>query len=97
MGCSAISQLYSILRFGEFRVTADTWHNILIPPSPPLFFYSGDLAGSVWSSAGAPGQEQSCAARTGVSDCDTFVRSNGASFQEACMSLFRFFLCFSKV
>ncbi|KAJ4475778.1 concanavalin A-like lectin/glucanase domain-containing protein [Lentinula aciculospora] len=43
----------------------------------------GDLAGSVWSDAGAPGQEQSCATRTGVSDCDTFVRNNGASFQEA--------------
>ncbi|KAF5379935.1 hypothetical protein D9757_007202 [Collybiopsis confluens] len=43
----------------------------------------GDLAGSVWGAAGAPGQEQSCAARTGVSDCDTFVRNNGASFLEA--------------
>ncbi|KAJ3741698.1 concanavalin A-like lectin/glucanase domain-containing protein [Lentinula detonsa] len=43
----------------------------------------GDLAGSVWSDAGAPGQEQSCATRTGVSDCDTFVQNNGAALQEA--------------
>ncbi|KAJ3838788.1 concanavalin A-like lectin/glucanase domain-containing protein [Lentinula raphanica] len=43
----------------------------------------GDLAGSVWSDAGAPGQEQSCATRTGVSDCNTFVQNNGAALQEA--------------
>ncbi|KAJ3877131.1 concanavalin A-like lectin/glucanase domain-containing protein [Lentinula edodes] len=43
----------------------------------------GDLAGSVWADAGAPGQEQSCATRTGVSDCNTFVQNNGAAFQDA--------------
>ncbi|EIN13246.1 hypothetical protein PUNSTDRAFT_40906 [Punctularia strigosozonata HHB-11173 SS5] len=43
----------------------------------------GDWAGGVWSSSGIPGQEQSCAQRTGVSDCATFVRNNGASFAEA--------------
>ncbi|KAJ4491750.1 concanavalin A-like lectin/glucanase domain-containing protein [Lentinula lateritia] len=43
----------------------------------------GDLAGSVWADAGAPGQEQSCATRTGVSDCNTFVQNNGAAFLDA--------------
>lgn len=52
-----------------------------------VFFscFSGDLAGSVWADAGAPGQEQSCATRTGVSDCNTFVQNNGAAFQDACV------------
>lgn len=43
----------------------------------------GDWAGGVWGSSGIPGQEQSCAQRTGYSTCEAFVRANGASFQEA--------------
>jgi len=43
----------------------------------------GDWAGGVWGSSGIPGQEQSCAQRTGVSTCEAFVRANGASFTEA--------------
>jgi len=43
----------------------------------------GDWAGGVWSSAGVPGQEQSCAARTGYASCEDFVRNNGQAFQEA--------------
>jgi len=43
----------------------------------------GDWAGSVWADSGIPGQEQSCAQRTGVSTCEAFVRANGAAFQEA--------------
>ncbi|KAK0438885.1 glycoside hydrolase family 16 protein [Desarmillaria tabescens] len=43
----------------------------------------GDLAGGVWNSSGIPGQEQSCAARTGYSSCEDFVRAKGASFDEA--------------
>lgn len=43
----------------------------------------GDWAGAVWGSSGIPGQEQSCAARTGYSTCEAFVRANGASFKEA--------------
>jgi hypothetical protein len=43
----------------------------------------GDWAGGVWNSAGIPGQEQSCAQRTGFSTCEEFVRSKGSSFTEA--------------
>ena len=45
---------------------------------------SGEWAAGVWNSAGIPGQEQSCAQRTGVSTCEAFVRANGASMREAC-------------
>ncbi|KAF8912952.1 concanavalin A-like lectin/glucanase domain-containing protein [Gymnopilus junonius] len=43
----------------------------------------GQWAGAVWDTAGIPGQEQSCAQRTGVSTCEAFVRANGAAMQEA--------------
>lgn len=43
----------------------------------------GDWAGGVWSSSGIPGQEQSCAARTGYATCQDFVQNSGSSFQEA--------------
>ncbi|KAF8238374.1 hypothetical protein L208DRAFT_1242607 [Tricholoma matsutake] len=43
----------------------------------------GDWAGSVWNNAGIPGQEQSCAQRTGYSTCEAFVRASGSSFNEA--------------
>lgn len=43
----------------------------------------GDWAGGVWGSAGIPGQEQSCAQRTGFSTCEAFVRANGGSMNEA--------------
>lgn len=43
----------------------------------------GDWASGVWNSAGIPGQEQSCAARTGFSTCEAFVRASGSSFNEA--------------
>jgi hypothetical protein len=43
----------------------------------------GDWAGGVWSSSGTPGQEQSCAARTGYATCQDFVQNSGSSFQEA--------------
>jgi hypothetical protein len=45
---------------------------------------SGDWASGVWNSAGIPGQEQSCAQRTGVSTCEAFVRANGGAMAEAC-------------
>ena len=48
---------------------------------------SGDWAGGVWASAGSPGQEQSCAARTGYATCQEFVQNSGGSFQEACTPL----------
>lgn len=44
----------------------------------------GDWAGGAWGSAGIPGQEQSCAQRTGVATCEEFVRKNGAAFNDAC-------------
>lgn len=49
-----------------------------------LHFCSGDWASGVWSSSGIPGQEQSCAARTGYATCEDFVRNSGQSFQNAC-------------
>lgn len=48
---------------------------------------SGDWAGAVWGVSGIPGQEQSCAQRTGVATCEEYVRNNGATFAEACASL----------
>jgi hypothetical protein len=50
-------------------------------------FPSGDWAGNVWSSSGIPGQDQSCAQRTGFSTCEAFVQASGASFSEACKSI----------
>jgi hypothetical protein len=49
--------------------------------------YSGDWAGNVWSGSGVPGQEQSCATRTGVASCSDYVLNNGGAFKEACESL----------
>ncbi|KAF8588469.1 glycoside hydrolase family 16 protein [Ramaria rubella] len=43
----------------------------------------GDWAGNVWSTAGAPGQEQSCAQRTGFATCADFVQNSGSSFAQA--------------
>ncbi|KAF8887795.1 glycoside hydrolase family 16 protein [Infundibulicybe gibba] len=43
----------------------------------------GDWAGGVWSASGIPGQEQSCATRTGFPTCEAFVRASGSSFNEA--------------
>jgi hypothetical protein len=43
----------------------------------------GEWAGAVWNSGGIPGQEQSCAERTGVATCDEYVRKNGDAFKEA--------------
>ncbi|KAK7029619.1 hypothetical protein VNI00_014317 [Paramarasmius palmivorus] len=45
--------------------------------------FCGDWAGGVWNDAGIPGQEQSCAARTGVSTCEEYVRNHGSAFTEA--------------
>jgi hypothetical protein len=44
----------------------------------------GDWAGSVWTATGVPGQDQSCAQRTGVATCQQFVQQNGAALSEAC-------------
>jgi len=43
----------------------------------------GDWASSAWSGSGIPGQEQSCAQRTGVATCEDFIRNNGADFAQA--------------
>jgi len=43
----------------------------------------GDWAGNVWSGSGVPGQEQSCATRTGVASCSDYVLNNGGAFKEA--------------
>ncbi|KZT42799.1 hypothetical protein SISSUDRAFT_979643 [Sistotremastrum suecicum HHB10207 ss-3] len=43
----------------------------------------GEWAGNVWNDAGIPGQEQSCAQRTGFADCESFVRASGSAFQVA--------------
>lgn len=39
----------------------------------------GDWAGAVWSGSGIPGQEQSCAQRTGFGTCQDFVRASGSA------------------
>ncbi|KAJ6519354.1 glycoside hydrolase family 16 protein [Mycena sanguinolenta] len=43
----------------------------------------GDWAGSAWNQSGAPGQDQSCATRTGYPTCEAFVQGSGASFADA--------------
>jgi hypothetical protein len=43
----------------------------------------GDWAGAAWSSSGIPGQEQSCAQRTGFPTCQAFIQASGGSFAEA--------------
>ncbi|KAI0358949.1 hypothetical protein OH77DRAFT_1587250 [Trametes cingulata] len=43
----------------------------------------GDWAGNVWNDAGAAGQEQSCAQRTGVATCADFVKNHGSAFADA--------------
>ncbi|KAL0063228.1 hypothetical protein AAF712_009830 [Marasmius tenuissimus] len=43
----------------------------------------GDWAGGVWNNAGVPGQEQSCAQRTGFATCEEYVRNNGGGMSEA--------------
>jgi hypothetical protein len=43
----------------------------------------GDWAGSVWTATGVPGQDQSCAQRTGVATCQQFVQQNGSALSEA--------------
>ncbi|KIJ45089.1 glycoside hydrolase family 16 protein [Sphaerobolus stellatus SS14] len=43
----------------------------------------GDWAGNVWNTAQSPGQEQSCAQRTGFQTCAQFVQNSGASFDQA--------------
>ena len=53
-------------------------------------FESGDWASGVWGSSGIPGQEQSCAQRTGVATCEDFVRNNGGALSEACASPIHF-------
>jgi hypothetical protein len=43
----------------------------------------GDWASGVWGASGIPGQEQSCAQRTGFSTCEAFVRARGDAFGQA--------------
>jgi len=43
----------------------------------------GDWAGAVWNTSGIPGQEQSCAERTGFASCQAFVQANGSALSEA--------------
>lgn len=75
--------------FNNHQAIFDTtlWY-VLSPDyfgKPDLHLPSGDWAAAVWSSSGIPGQEQSCAQRTGSATCEAFVRANGASMAQACM------------
>ncbi|KAJ3751028.1 glycoside hydrolase family 16 protein [Lentinula detonsa] len=45
--------------------------------------FCGDWAGEVWTTSGIPGQEQSCAQRTGYSTCEAFVMAEGSAFTQA--------------
>lgn len=60
-----------------------SWHFLLSNWSDTCL-NSGDWANGAWSSAGIPGQEESCAQRTGFSTCEAFVRSTGSAFNQAC-------------
>ncbi|KAI0961041.1 hypothetical protein AcV7_000253 [Taiwanofungus camphoratus] len=61
--------------------------------NPSQFFYNqsvifdttlcGAWAGDAWDAAGAPGQAQSCAQRTGAATCQQFVQNNGSAFADA--------------
>lgn len=63
--------------------------------NPYQFFYDhfniftntfcGDWAGSpnIWNYAGWAGQDKSCAAITGYSTCDDYVRNVGSAFKDA--------------
>jgi len=61
--------------------------------APFQFFYNhsaifdttlcGDWAGAVWDDTGIPGQDQSCAQRTGFSTCQAFVQASGSAMSEA--------------
>lgn len=70
------------------------WYASLLIVTRHLFvdkfaLHSGDWGGGVWSAAGVPGQEQSCAQRTGVAACEDYVRAHGSAFAEACEYPFR--------
>ncbi|KAI0311086.1 hypothetical protein OF83DRAFT_1069425, partial [Amylostereum chailletii] len=43
----------------------------------------GDWGKAVWNSSDTPGQEQSCASRTGYSTCEEYVRNKGGDLSEA--------------
>lgn len=45
--------------------------------------FCGDWAGNIWQDSGYAGQSTSCAAQTGYSTCDSYVRNNGAAFVDA--------------
>ncbi|KAL7414259.1 concanavalin A-like lectin/glucanase domain-containing protein [Mrakia frigida] len=45
--------------------------------------FCGDWAGNTWQDSGYAGQTTSCAAKTGYSTCDSYVRNNGAAFVDA--------------
>lgn len=47
--------------------------------------FCGDWAGAsgIWNYGGFAGQEQSCAAKTGYSTCDEYVRNMGSAFHDA--------------
>jgi len=83
---------------GDEKPQPDTWGRAqarwpAVACDPFKFFNShnaifdttlcGDWAAGVWNSAGIPGQEQSCAQRTGFSSCEEFVKANGPSMQQA--------------
>jgi len=75
--------------FNDHHVIFDTtlWCVMLSGQSnalTPSYLRSGDWAGAVWDIAGIPGQEKSCAQRTGFSTCEAFVRASGSAMSEAC-------------
>lgn len=70
--------------------------------NPSTYFYDqvtifdttlcGDWSGTSWGTSGSPGQSQSCATRTGVSTCESFVQNHGSAFAEACESRSTFYI-----
>lgn len=78
LSSSICIQSFLISHYGQWAP------HLYIFSNTPLDSSSGDWAGNVWSQSGPPGQEQSCAQRTGVSSCTDFVQNNGGAFAQAC-------------
>ena len=76
---SSTARTRSLIRLSGMSLIA--YEGALFTNKLPL---SGDWGGQVWATTGIPGQEQSCAQRTGFSTCEAFVRASGSSFNEAC-------------
>src|SRR6188768_1635436 len=74
---SAIITLSSTPRCGEYSFFIPSPRTVREEHATDMLLLelSGDWQGGVWNAAGIPGQEQSCAQRTGFSTCEAFIRA----------------------